>query len=74
MINYGTEYYRVNKTIYQWRCSEEEKRDLKMQAAKEKRTANKVLSDALRFYLMAPEKLRNEKLYPPKNQVKALGW
>ena len=74
MLNYDTERYRVNKTIYQWRCSEREKEQLKMQAIREKRTATKVLSDALRFYLMAPEKVRKEKLYRPKNQVSALGW
>lgn len=74
MTGYDTERYRVDKTIYQWRCSRFDKRTLKEQAAKEGRTANKVLSDALKLYLMMPEKLRNEKLNPPKNQVRALGW
>lgn len=39
------------KTVYQWRCSPEEKRLLLTQAAEEKRTANKVLSEALKLYL-----------------------
>ena len=46
----GTENRR-SMTVYQWRCTQEEKEKLMVQAAKEKRTANKVLSDALDQYL-----------------------
>lgn len=38
-------------TVYQWRCTPEEKEELLKRAAQEKRTANKVLSDALAAYL-----------------------
>lgn len=46
----GTENGR-SMTVYQWRCTPEEKEKLMVQAVKEKRTANKVLSDALDQYL-----------------------
>lgn len=36
---------------YQWRCTFEEKKALLHRAADEGRTANKVLSDALKLYL-----------------------
>lgn len=38
-------------TVYQWRCSPAEKEALLVQAAQERRPANKVLSDALAAYL-----------------------
>lgn len=74
MAGFDNERYRLDSTIYQWRCSKREKMELKQQAAIENRTANKVLSDALQLYLMMPEKLRDEKLHPPKNQITAAGW
>jgi len=74
MAGYDTERYRLDRTIYQWRCSKRERMELKEQAARENRTANKVLSDAFRLYMMMPEKLRKEKLHPPKNQVTIQGW
>lgn len=46
----GTEKRRT-MTVYQWRCTPEEKEELLKRAAQEKRTANKVLSDALAAYL-----------------------
>lgn len=46
----GTEKRRT-MTVYQWRCTPEEKAELLKRAAEEKRTANKVLSDALAAYL-----------------------
>lgn len=46
----GTEKRRT-MTVYQWRCSPAEKEALLVQAAQERRPANKVLSDALAAYL-----------------------
>lgn len=48
----GTEKRRT-MTVYQWRCTPAEKEELLKCAAEEKRTANKVLSDALAAYLAA---------------------
>lgn len=38
-------------TVYQWRCTPEEKERLMVAAAQQHRTANRVLSDALSSYL-----------------------
>lgn len=46
----GTEANR-KMTVYQWRCTPEEKERLMVAAAQQHRTANRVLSDALLFYL-----------------------
>lgn len=46
----GTEKGR-KMTVYQWRCTPEEKERLMHAAAAERRTANRVLSDALEMYL-----------------------
>lgn len=46
----GTEKNRT-KTVYQWRCTPEEKEALLVQAAQERRPAAHVLSDALAAYL-----------------------
>lgn len=48
----GTEKGR-SMTVYQWRCTPAEKEELLKCAAEERRTANKVLSDALAAYLAA---------------------
>lgn len=46
----GTEKNR-KMTVYQWRCTPEEKELLMVVAAQQRRPANRVLSDALRSYL-----------------------
>lgn len=46
----GTEEGR-KMTVYQWRCTPEEKELLMVAAAQQRRPANRVLSDALKSYL-----------------------
>lgn len=50
------EIYRKDKTIYSWRCAKEVKEKLLIQSAKEGRTANKILEDALEIYLYLKNK------------------
>lgn len=53
----GDEAHRENchkdMTTYQWRCTKEQKRKLMKIAAMEDRTANKVLSEALQYYILS---------------------
>lgn len=51
MSNVDCEIYRSNTVSYLWRCEKWEKERLFVQAVKESRPANKVLSDALKLYL-----------------------
>lgn len=48
---YANEEKGRTHITYQWRCTPEEKEKLMIQAVREGRTANKVLSDALEMYL-----------------------
>lgn len=70
MSNVDCEVYRSNTVSYLWRCEAKEKERLFVQAAKEGRPANKVLSDALRIYLDLPEHVRQIKL----GKKMPLGW
>ncbi|MBQ7290318.1 MAG: hypothetical protein IJW76_01170 [Clostridia bacterium] len=47
----GDEVGRKN-TVYQWRCTPEEKEILLQFAAAQRRTANKLLSEALEEYIV----------------------
>lgn len=62
MSNVDCEVYRSNTVSYLWRCEAKEKERLFVQAAREGRPANKVLSDALKIYLDMPEDVRLIKL------------
>lgn len=62
MSNVDCEVYRSNTVSYLWRCEAKEKERLFVQAAREGRPANKVLSDALTIYLRLPEDVRKIKL------------
>lgn len=62
MSNVDCEVYRSNTVSYLWRCEAKEKERLFVQAARESRPANKVLSDALKIYLDMPEDVRLIKL------------
>lgn len=62
MSNVDCEVYRSNTVSYLWRCEQKEKEHLFVQAAREGRPANKVLSDALKIYLSLPEDVRLIKL------------
>lgn len=62
MSNVDCEVYRSNTVSYLWRCEAKEKERLFVQAARESRPANKVLSDALTIYLSLPEDVRKIKL------------
>lgn len=62
MSNVDCEVYRSNTVSYLWRCEAKEKEHLFVQAAREGRPANKVLSDALKIYLSLPEDVRLIKL------------
>lgn len=50
------EIYRKNSINYTWRCPKEIKEKLLIQSAKEGRTANKILEDALEIYLYLKNK------------------
>lgn len=50
------EIYRKNKINYTFRCSQETKEKLLIQAAREGRTANKILEDALEIYLFLKDR------------------
>lgn len=50
------EIYRKNKVNYTFRCSKEIKEKLLVQAAKEGRTANKILEEALEIYLFLKDR------------------
>lgn len=41
----------MNRTTYLWNCSADDKKALLFRAVEEGRTANKILSDALKIYL-----------------------
>lgn len=62
MSNVDCEVYRSNTVSYLWRCEAKKKERLFVQAARESRPANKVLSDALKIYLDMPEDVRLIKL------------
>lgn len=50
------EIYRKNKINYTFRCSKETKEKLLIQAAREGRTANKILEDAIEIYLFLKDR------------------
>lgn len=47
------------RVTYLWNCSAENKKALLFRAAEEERTANKILSDALKIYLEVNGDLEN---------------
>lgn len=55
----GEERSRTHVT-YQWRCTVEEKEKLMMLSAMERRTANKILSEALDLYVETIAKSENQ--------------
>ena len=62
MSSVDCEVFRSNTVACLWRCEAKEKERLFVQAARESRPANKVLSDALKIYLDMPDDVRKIKL------------